>query len=117
MLYIFLEMSSRISEYSLNNQCIHFSPSAMECPTLLPIYNMVLVPTVYYIRTWYIFGGGFNLANHVNIAKLNVHYLYYKHGLLCIQYSKTPIKSHANHIFRGNCQIFDSPIIPHTQYI
>ena len=49
MLYIFFEMSSRISECSLNNQCIHFSPSAMECPTLLPIYNMVLVPTVYHI--------------------------------------------------------------------
>ena len=27
MLYIFFEMSSRISEYSLNNQCVHFSPS------------------------------------------------------------------------------------------
>ena len=39
-----------------------------------------------------IFGGGFNLANHMNIAKLNVRHLGCKHGLLSIQYSKLPIK-------------------------
>ena len=27
-----------------------------------------------------IFGGGFNLANHVNIAKLNVRHLCFKHA-------------------------------------
>ena len=63
-----------------------------------------------------IFGGGFwqfgNLANQVNIAKLNVCHLSCKHGFLFIEYSKSPINSLANCIFRTNHQIFDLLIIP-----
>ena len=55
--------------------------------------------------------------NHVNIAKLNICHLGCKHGFLSIQYSKPPIKNLANCIFRANRQIFDSPIIPHIQYL
>ena len=63
-----------------------------------------------------IFGGGFNLTNHISITKLNVRHLGCKHGFLSIQYSKLPIKNLANCIFRPNCQIFDSPIIPRIWY-
>ena len=49
--------------------------------------------------------------NHVNIAKLNVHHLGFKHGFLFIQYSKPPIKNLNNCIIRVNRQIFDAPII------
>ena len=54
--------------------------------------------------------------NHIKIAKLNVHHLGCKHGFLSTQYSKLPIKNLAKCIFRANCQIFDSPIIPHIRY-
>ena len=36
---------------------------------------------------------------------------------LSIQYSKSLNKNLANCIFRGNCQIFDSAIIPRIQYL
>ena len=36
------------------------------------------------------------LANHVNIARLNVRYLGCKHEFLSIQYSKSPNKNLAN---------------------
>ena len=62
-----------------------------------------------------ILGGDFNMANHVNIAKLNIHHLGCKHRFLSIQHSKPPIKNLANCIFRVNRQIFDSPIIPHIR--
>ena len=53
--------------------------------------------------------------NHVYIAKLNVRHL--GCNPLSIQYSKSPNKNLANCIFRGNCQIFDSSIIPRIQYL
>ena len=52
--------------------------------------------------------------NHVNIANLHVRHLGCKHGFLSIQYLKPPNKSLANCIFRVNCQILDSPILPLT---
>ena len=70
---------------------------------------------VIYLAVALIFGG---LANHVNIAKLNVrHLIGSKHGFLSIQCSKSPNKSLTNCIFRTNCQIFESPIIPRIQYV
>ena len=62
-------------------------------------YNAVYV----YIRG--IFGGGFNLANHIYIAKLNVRHLGCRHGFLSMQYLKSPIKMFANCIFRAIRQI------------
>ena len=59
-----------------------------------------------------IFGSGFNLANHVNITKLNVCHLGCTYGFLSIQYIKLSIRNLTNCSFRANCQIFNSPIIP-----
>ena len=50
----------------------------------------------------------------MNIAKLTVRHLGCNHGFLSIQYSKLPIKNLTNCIFRANCQIFDSLIIPRS---
>ena len=84
-------------------------------PALMSYYNGIAVISAAMNDTNYricgILGSGFNLVNHVNIAKLNVHHLGCKHGFLSIQYSKPPIKNLANCIFRVNRQIFDSPII------
>ena len=55
--------------------------------------------------------------NYVYITKLNVHHLGCRHGFLSMQYSKPPIKTFANCIFRVIHQIFDSPIIPHIRYV
>ena len=52
-----------------------------------------------------------SLANHINIAKLNVCHLGCKHKFLSIRCSKSPNKNLANCIFRANRQIFDLPII------
>ena len=65
--------------------------------------------TIYVVYLAVAFG---NLANHVNIAILNVCHLSCKHGFLFIENSKPPINNLANCIFRANRQILDSLIIP-----
>ena len=73
-------------------------------------------PRTYTYRIHGIFGGGFNLAKHICIAKLNVHHLGCRHEFLSMQYSKPPIKMLVNCIFKAIHQIFDSPIIPCIRY-
>ena len=71
------------------------------------ICHSIILYTIYVV---YLAVALFNsLANHINIARPNVHHPGSKHGSPSIPHSQSPHKDLANYIFRTNRQIFNSP--------